>query len=183
MSPSALAGLVHTTLPATPSSVLLPAPPAAALATLLAALAIAAALSGGHGPLTWDEPIQRGVEARRTSGLNEFFLTVSRFGSTIPVLAIGTIAAAVTWRRCRAVGMAVLVATFSRLCSSSWSRPWSTATARLRAPAGRQRASFPSGHVMAAVALGADALVVSLYTRRKVFIWSPCPSPLPPPRR
>jgi hypothetical protein len=111
----ALAGRVHATLPATPASVLLPRrwllP---ALGALFAMLAIGAALSGGQVLLTWDVPIQQSVEAHRTSGLNEFFLTVSRFGSTIPVLVTGTIASLVTWRRCRAVSMAVLMATFSR---------------------------------------------------------------------
>ena len=175
VSPSALAGLVHTTLPATPSSVLLPRRRLLlALAALLAALAIAAALSGGQVLLTWDEPIQRGVEARRTSGLNELFLTVSRFGSTIPVLAIGATAAAVTWRRCRAVGMAVLVATFSRPLLEFTVK---TLVDRERPDFERLVAgngpSFPSGHVMAAVALwGLMPLVVSLYTRRKVIWWA-----------
>jgi len=175
VSPSALAGLVHATLPATPSSVLLPRRRLLlVMAALLAALATAAALSGGQVLLTWDEPIQRGIEARRTSGLNDFFLTISRFGSTIPVLAIGTIAAAVTWRRCRAVGTAVLVATFSR--------PLLEFT--VKALVDRERPdferlvagngpSFPSGHVMAAIALwGLMPLVVSLYTRRKAVWWA-----------
>jgi undecaprenyl-diphosphatase len=175
VSPSALSGLVHAALPATPSSVLLPRRRLLlVLAALLAALAAAAALSGGQVLLTWDEPIQRGVEARRTSGLNDFFLTVSRFGSTIPVLAIGTFAAAATWRRCRAVGTAVLVATFSR--------PLIEFTVKILVDRDRpdferlvagNGPSFPSGHVMAAVALwGLMPLVVSLYTRRKVVWWA-----------
>jgi undecaprenyl-diphosphatase len=175
VSPSALSGLVHAALPATPSSVLLPRRRLLlVMAALLAALAAAAALSGGQVLLTWDEPIQRGVEARRTSGLNDFFLTVSRFGSTIPVLAIGTFAAAATWRRCRAVGTAVLVATISR--------PLIEFTVKFLVDRDRpdferlvagNGPSFPAGHVMAAVALwGLMPLVVSLYTRRKVVWWA-----------
>jgi undecaprenyl-diphosphatase len=171
----ALAGHVHTTLPATPSSVLLSRPRLVlVLVAALAALAFAAAAWGGQVLLTWDEPIQRGVEARRTAALDEFFLTISRFGSTIPVLVLGTLASIVTWRRCRAVGMAVLVATFSR--------PLIEFT--VKALVDRDRPdferlvagngpSFPSGHVMAAVALwGLMPLVVSLYTRRRAIWWA-----------
>jgi len=85
-----------------------------ALGVLLGLLALAAAARGGEILLTWDEPIQHWVEAHRTSTLDTVFLTISRFGATIPVLVLGTAAAALTWRRCRAVGVALLVATFSR---------------------------------------------------------------------
>jgi undecaprenyl-diphosphatase len=172
----ALTGRVHATHPATPLwPLLLPRRRLLlALAAVLAVLAISAALSGGQVLLTWDEPIQRGVEARRTHGLNDLFLAVSRLGSTIPVLVLGTLASAVTWRRCRAVGTAILVATFSR--------PLLEFT--VKAIVDRDRPdferlvagngpSFPSGHVMAAVALwGLMPLVVSLYTRRRAIWWA-----------
>lgn len=171
----ALAGHVHAAPPVTPASVLLPRRRLIALlAVTFAVLAVSAALWGGEVLLTWDEPIQRGVEARRTSLLDDLFLTVSRFGSTIPVLALGTLAAAVTWRRCRAVGTAVLVATFSRPVLEftvkalvDRDRP---DFERLVAGNGP---SFPSGHVMAAVALwGLMPVVVSLYTRRRAVWWA-----------
>jgi undecaprenyl-diphosphatase len=171
----ALAGHVHATMPATPSSVLLSRPRLVlGLVALFAVLAFAAAAWGGQVLLTWDEPIQRGVEARRTSALDEMFLTVSRLGSTIPVLVLGTLASIVTWRRCRAVGMAVLVATFSR--------PLLEFTIKILVDRDRpdferlvagNGPSFPTGHVMAAVALwGLMPLVVSLYTRRRVVWWA-----------
>ena len=89
------------------------------------------------------------------------------------VLALGTVAAAFTWRRCRAVGVALLVATFSRPLLEagiklliSRDRPDFD---RLVTGTGY---SFPSGHVMAAVALwGLMPLVVSLYTRRRWLWW------------
>ena len=172
---AALAGHVHVTPPATPASVLLPRPwLMSALAALFVALALSAALWGGQVLLTWDEPIQRGVEARRTSGLDDLFLTISRFGSTIPVLALGTAATLATWRRCRAVGMAVLVATVSR--------PLLEFTVKILVDRDRpdlerlvagNGPSFPSGHVMAAVAVwGLMPLVVSLYTRRRAVWWA-----------
>jgi undecaprenyl-diphosphatase len=173
---AARAGHVHATHPATPLwPLLLPRRRVLlALAATLGLLAISAALSGGQVLLTWDEPIQRAIEARRTTGLNEVFLTISRLGSTIPVLVLGTLASVVTWRRCRAVGTAVLIATFSRPLLEFMvkaivdrDRP---DFERLVAGNGP---SFPSGHVMAAVALwGLMPLVVSLYTRRRAIWWA-----------
>jgi undecaprenyl-diphosphatase len=145
-----------------------------ALASLLGLLALAAAIRGGQLLLTWDEPIQKGVESSRTSTLDEFFLTISRLGSTVTVIALGVIASLATWRRCRAVSTVILVATFAR--------PVIEFT--VKALVGRDRPdferlvagngpSFPSGHVMAAVALwGLLPLVVSLYTNRRAIWWA-----------
>jgi undecaprenyl-diphosphatase len=168
-------GLVHAAPPATPRSVLMPRTwLVLALGLALAALATSAAVGGGSVLLTLDEPIQRAVESRRTSALNDVFLGISRLGSTVVVLAVGTAASIVTWRRCRAVSIAVLIATFSRPALEFV----------VKAVVGRDRPeferlvdgtgpSFPSGHVMAAVALwGLMPLVVSLYTRRRAIWWA-----------
>jgi undecaprenyl-diphosphatase len=173
---------VHATPPVSPSSILLVRRRLLiALGALLVAFAIAAAMNHGQILLTWDEPIQRGVEANRNSGLNRFFLTVSRLGSTIPVLTLGTLAAIATWRRCRAVSTVLLVATFARPALEfiikavvSRDRP---DFERLVAGNGP---SFPSGHVMAAIALwGLLPVVVSLYTRNRAVWWgSLCTSAL-----
>jgi undecaprenyl-diphosphatase len=145
-----------------------------ALGALLIALAMAAAMQSGQVLLTWDEPIQRAVESNRGSTVDQIFLSISLLGSTVPVLVLGSVASAVTWRRCRAVGTALLVATFSR--------PLLEFT--LKALVDRDRPdferlvagngpSFPSGHVMAAIALwGLMPLVVSLYTRRRAIWWA-----------
>src|SRR5687767_5505692 len=139
----------------TPASVLLPRRRlVAALALLFLALAGAAAFSGGQTLLTWDEPIQRAVESSRNADLDQFFLTVSRLGSTVIVLALGGVAALLTWRRCPAVAAALVAATLSRPALEFV----------LKLTVGRDRPdlermvdgtgySFPSGHVMAAVAL------------------------------
>ena len=106
---------VHTAPPVTPSSVLLRRRRLLiALGALLVALATAAALRNGQALLTWDVPIQQEVEANRTSALNDLFLAVSRLGSTVFVLIAGSLGAILTWRRCRAVATALLVATFAR---------------------------------------------------------------------
>jgi len=171
----ALAGHIHAELPATPSSVLLSRPRlVAGLFAAFVTLATGAALWGGELLLTWDEPIQRSVESRRTAFLDDLFLNISRLGSTIPVLVLGAVTAVVAWRRCRAVGTAVLVATVSR----------PVVEFTVKALVDRERPdferlvagngpSFPSGHVMAAVALwGLMPVVVSLYTHRRAVWWA-----------
>ena len=62
---------MHASPPCTPCSILLPRRYLMVLlGVLLAGLAVAAALKGGALLLLWDEPIQRGVEARRTTGMD-----------------------------------------------------------------------------------------------------------------
>jgi undecaprenyl-diphosphatase len=166
---------VHFDPPLTPASALLPRRRLMiALGVLLGVLAIAAAVANGQLLLTWDEPIQYRVESNRTSLLDEFFLAVSFLGSTITVLTLGTVATLLTWRRCRAVALAVAFATFSRPLIEFV----------LKATVGRDRPnlerlvngtgpSFPSGHVMAAVALwGLLPVIVALYTRRRALWWA-----------
>lgn len=166
---------VHLEPPLSPARVLLPRRwLLIALGVALGLLAVAAALRNGQILLTWDEPIQKGVEANRTGTLDTFFRTMSRFGSTIPVLVLGGLAALITWRRCSAVAMAIVAATLSR--------PLIEFT--LKVLVDRERPdfermvngtgpSFPSGHVLAAVALwGMLPLVVAVYTRRRWIWWA-----------
>ncbi len=173
---------VHASPPVSPASILLVRKRLIlALGALLVAFAIAAAMNHGQLLLTWDLPIQRGVQDHRTSGLTRFFLDVSRLGSTIPVLVLGTLAAAVTWRRCRAVSTVLFVATFARPVLEFTIK---SVVSRDRPDLGRLVAgngpSFPSGHVMAAIALwGLLPVVVSLYTRNRAVWWgSVCTSVL-----
>jgi undecaprenyl-diphosphatase len=172
--PRARAPYIHADLPATPSSALRAHPRllVAVFAAFLT-LAFAAAIARSQVLLTWDEPIARWVEAHRTAGLDGLFLTFSRLGSTVPVMLVGTVVGIAAWRRCRAVGVALIVATFSKPLVETV----------LKAAVDRDRPdfermvpgvgpSFPSGHVMAAMALwGMLPLIVSLYTRRRDVWW------------
>lgn len=166
---------VHIDPPLTPASFLLPRRRLLlVLGLLFLSLALAAAIANGQVLLTWDEPIQRTVEANRTAALDDFFRTISRFGSTIPVLVLGSVLTLVTWRRCPAVAVAVLVAMLSR--------PLLEFT--LKATVDRERPdfermvagngpSFPSGHPMASVALwGLLPVIVGLYTKRRDIWWA-----------
>jgi undecaprenyl-diphosphatase len=166
---------VHAVPPITPASLLLSRRRLAiGLGIILVSFAFAAALRNGQLLLTWDAPIQRHVEANRTALLDDFFLTISRLGSQMVVLTMGTLLAAVTWRRCRAVATALLVATFARPCIEFIIK---AVVDRDRPDLDRLVAgngpSFPSGHVMASIALwGLLPLVVSLYSRSRRVWWA-----------
>jgi undecaprenyl-diphosphatase len=143
------------------------------LGVLFISMAVAGWLNGGWLLLQWDAPIQHFVEGHRTVVADEIFRRLSFLASTVTVLVLGTVMAAVAWRRCRAVGVAVLLAMLSR--------PLLEFT--LKALVSRDRPdfqrmvdgtghSFPSGHVMAAVALwGLLPLVLTLYTRNRRVWW------------
>ena len=177
VGPRRVLGLVHVHVdpPLTPASFLLPRRRLLlGLGLLLLALALAAAIANGQVLLTWDEPIQRTVEAHRTPALDDFFRTMSRLGSTIPVLALGSLLTVVTWRRCPAVAVAVAVATISRpllefVLKAGVDRPRPDFE---RMVAGNGP-SFPSGHPMASVALwGLLPVIVGLYTQRRAIWWA-----------
>jgi undecaprenyl-diphosphatase len=145
-----------------------------AVGVLFAFFAIAAATASGWLLLRWDEPIQRWVESQRTDDLDAFFRQVSGLASTRDVLVLAPLLAVLAWPRCRAVAIAVAVAAIAR--------PLLEFT--LKEVVGRDRPnssrmvngvgfSFPSGHVMAAVALwGLVPVVVGLYTRRRAIWWA-----------
>ena len=169
------AAYVHADLPATPRSALRSHPRfLLAFVLVFLALAVSASVAGSQLLLTWDEPIQRWVEAHRTAGLDDLFRGFSRLGATVPVMVVGLAVGVLAWRRCPAVGAAVLVATFSKPLIETL----------LKVIVDRQRPdferlvpgvgpSFPSGHVMAAMALwGMVPLVASLYTRRRDVWWA-----------
>jgi len=171
----ARAPYVHADLPVTPSSALRSHPRLLlGLLFVFLALAVSASVAGSQLLLTWDEPVTRWVEAHRTAWLDDLFRTFSRLGSTVPVMVVGAAVGLAAWRRCRAVGIAVLVATFSKPLFETV----------LKVAVDRERPdfdrlvpgvgpSFPSGHVMAAMALwGMLPLVVSLYSRRRDVWWA-----------
>ena len=85
-----------------------------AIGVAFALLATGAAIHDGWLLLRWDLPIQRFVEAHRTADLTFLFRAVSRLGSTLVVFALSASLAVLTWRRCRAVSIAIAVAAIAR---------------------------------------------------------------------
>ena len=141
--------------------------PAAAI--LVSVLAVGAA----GGWLFWDQPVTNWMVEARTSGLSAFFRRVSFLGSTRVVVVVSLLAAALSWRRCPRLAVAILVIAVAR--------PLAEAT--LKELVGRERPSgdrlvpgrgysFPSGHPLAtAASWGMLPLVAALYTRRRAVWW------------
>ena len=139
-------------------------------ATVFVALALGAALN----VLVWDQAITRWVVDARTAWLDDLFRSISRLGSTKVVLAVSAIAAALSWKRCPRLAIAIIVIALAR----------PLAEFALKELIGRDRPagdrlvpgkgySFPSGHPLAtAASWGMLPLVVALYTRRRVLWWS-----------
>jgi len=166
---------LHARPPVTPASFFESRRPLLiAIGALFALLATAAAIRNAWLPLRWDLPIQRLVERNRTHDLDRLFLAVSRFGSTPVVFAGGALLAWLTWRRCRAVSIAIIVSTLTRPMVEFVVK---TIVGRDRPDLERlvngHGPSFPSGHVLAAIALyGLLPLVVGLFTRSRVLWWA-----------
>jgi undecaprenyl-diphosphatase len=145
-----------------------------AIGALFAGLAIAAIAASSRLLLTWDEPITRFLVAHRTPTLDTFFRTVSKLASTSTILVLGPLLVLVTWRRCRAVALAIAAATLLRPLLE-WTLK--ELVDRPRPDLGRLvngvGPSFPSGHVMAAVALwGLLPIVVGLFTTNRRIWWA-----------
>jgi undecaprenyl-diphosphatase len=147
---------------------------AGALALLLFTLAFAARADGGWLLLHWDEPVQRMVEDARTSGATAVVKRISFLGSTVAVLTLGAVLAAISWIRCRSVAIVVLVATLARpLLEFTIKALVDRDRPDLERLVNGTGPSFPSGHVMAAAALyGLVPLVVTLYTRNRRIWWA-----------
>lgn len=168
------AACLHCDPPLTPAGVFAGRRPLlAGLGVLFVALALAALVAAGALLLTWDEPIQRFVESNRTELADTIFRRISFLGSTKTVLVLGTVLTIVAWRRCRAVGLVVLAAMLSRpLLEFTLKGLVDRERPDLERLVAGNGPSFPSGHVMAAVALwGLVPLVVALYTRDRRVWW------------
>jgi undecaprenyl-diphosphatase len=132
------------------------------------------ALGALFDTLPWDRPITAAAVESRTAWFDRVVLRISWFGSTPVVVTVSLVAAAVAWRRCPRLALAILVIALARPLAEwtlkelvSRDRP---AGDRLVAGTGH---SFPSGHPMATVASwGVLPLVVALYTRRRLIWWS-----------
>lgn len=138
-----------------------------------ASVFVVLALGAASGYLPWDAPITNWVVDARVPVVDLIFLKVSFLGSTKVVLAVAAIAAAVSWRRCPRLAIAIVVIALARPLAE-WGlkeligreRPVGDRLVRGKGP------SFPSGHPLATVASwGSLPFVVALYTRRRLVWW------------
>ena len=146
----------------------------AAVGALFAFLAVAAVAASSWLLLHWDEPIQRWVESSRNPSLDRFFSEVSGLANTSAVLVLGPLFVALAWPRCRAVAIAIAVATVARpLLEFTLKEVVSRDRPDYSRMVDGTGFSFPSGHVMAAVALwGLLPILVGLYSRSRVLWWA-----------
>lgn len=169
-----LPGGLHGHPPLTPAGVLLkfrlviPV-----LGGVFVTLAILAALNDGAPLRTWDAPIQRWVRDQRNGILDPVFRTVSQLGGlNVVVIGLATLLL-LLYRRCHSLAYVLLTAVLARpalewVLKAAIDRPRPDID-RLVPGMG---ASFPSGHVMAAIALwGLVPPVVALLTRRRFWWW------------
>ena len=166
-------GGLHGHPPLTPAGVLLSLPFVAPCLLLgFVALAVGASVSDGSTLLNWDGPVERAVDSSRTGWLVTVMKAVSQLGGTRFVVVGLAVLLLLLWRRCHSLALVLLVAVLARPVVE-WSlkslvdRP----RPQLNPMVGTAGQSFPSGHVMAAVALwGLLPPVVALFTHRR-FLW------------
>lgn len=164
--------LHHDDLP-TPSSTLLTRPRLlAGMVLTFLTLGVLAMVANGVVLRLWDEPITHAVSSFRNVVLDQVFLTFSRLGSTVVVLSVGVVCAAVAYRRCHAVAAAFLFATVSRpLVEFAIKALVDRDRPDFDQMVTGQGPSFPSGHAFVSVALwGLLPLLVALYTQRR-WLW------------
>jgi undecaprenyl-diphosphatase len=145
-----------------------------AIVGVIVFLGLGAAWQSGALLRTWDVPFQRAVEGARTQWLTDAMHAITSLGGHVAVVAGMLILVALVRRRCHVLAWAIVIATLAR--------PVLEFT--LKALADRPRPdlerlvpgngpSFPSGHVLAAIALyGLLPPVVALLTRKRWLWWT-----------
>jgi undecaprenyl-diphosphatase len=165
---------LHREPPLTPAGVLLRHPwTVPAIVVLFVAMAFAAAIANGALLRVWDEPIRSFISGHRVDWLDTFFLHVTRLGSWQVVVIGLVVLLGLAWRVCAPMAGLLIIATLARPVFE-----WLTKSGvgRVRPSEGALVSSggpsFPSGHVLAAIALwGLVPPVVALLTNRRALWW------------
>ncbi len=141
--------------------------------SIVLALAALAAYDGGRILDTVDEPVAEWIADQRTETWTDVFNSISRLGDNIVVFSIGAVLAAITWRRCRYLAIAFIVAAAFRPALEFVLKAVIDRERPDIAPLGEFAGpSHPSGHPMAAAALfGLVPAFVALHTRRAWLWW------------
>lgn len=138
-------------------------------------LAIAATVDDGSMLRRWDEPVSRFLMELRSPGLNGIVKALSTLGGLTVVALLLVVLLLLVWHECRALALVLLAASVARPLLE-WTlkelvdrpRPEISQLVPGNGP------SFPTGHVMAAVAIwGLLPPVVALVSgRRSAWWWS-----------
>jgi len=176
MATGATSPSLHHEPPLTPAGVLLrwrwPVP---ALVAAFVALAVAAGVDGGRPLGGIDEPVTRTLIDLRSGPVDGVVKTVSALGGLTVAAAVLVLLLLLVWHECRALAWTLLAASAARP-ALEWAlkelidrpRPDIDRLVPGNGP------SFPSGHVMAAIAIwGLVPPVVALVSgRHKAWWWS-----------
>jgi len=176
MATGATSPSLHHVPPLTPAGVLLrwrwPVP---ALVAAFVALAVAAGVDGSRPLVGIDEPVTRALIDLRSGPLDGVVKTVSALGGLTVAAAVLVLLLLLVWHECRALAWTLLAASAARP-ALEWAlkelvdrpRPDIDRLVPGNGP------SFPSGHVMAAIAIwGLVPPVVALVSgRHRAWWWS-----------
>lgn len=136
-------------------------------------LAIAATVDDGSMLRRWDEPVSRFLTDLRSPGLNGIVKALSTLGGLTVVALLLVLLLLLVWHECRALALVLLAASVARPLLE-WTlkelvdrpRPEISQLVPGNGP------SFPTGHVMAAVAIwGLLPPVVALVSGRRSAWW------------
>lgn len=166
--------LFHRVPPVTPRS-FLAGRPIVLVVTIVAVLllAILAKVNGGAVLLNIDEPVARWIAANRTPALTQFFNSVSHLGDNIVVFILAAITAAIVWRRCRILAIAIIGAVLLRPPTEFVLKAVIDRTRPDIEPLGHFAGpSHPSGHPLAATSFwGMLPAAVAAYRIPKAVWW------------
>lgn len=135
-------------------------------------LAFVAHYDDGSIARTWDEPVTRWLQSQHRSWLNGTVEEISALGGLVIVVLVAALLVLLVWHECRALALTLVAAGVIRPLLE-----WT-----LKELVGRERPdiarlvpgngpSFPSGHVMAAVAIwGLLPPVLALISGQR-FVW------------
>ena len=160
---------LHHDPPLTPAGVLLGRRwPVPVLLIAFGALAVVAGVDDGRLLATLDEPVTRTLIDWRSGPLDGVVKTISALGGLTVVTAVLVVVLLVVWHECRALAWTLLAASAARP-ALEWALK--ELVGRDRPDLGRlvpgNGPSFPSGHVMAAIAIwGLLPPVVALVSGR-----------------
>lgn len=136
-------------------------------------LAIGARIDEGSFLLAWDEPVTRALMDLRSPGLDGVVKALSSLGGLTVVALVLVLLLLLVWHECRSLALVLLAASVARPLLE-WALK--AMVDRSRPDLGRLVAgngpSFPSGHVMAAIAIwGLLPPVVALVSGRRSAWW------------
>ncbi|HUR18403.1 MAG TPA: phosphatase PAP2 family protein [Acidimicrobiales bacterium] len=143
------------------------------LALVFVFLSIAAAVDDGSMLRTWDEPVSRFLMDHRSPGLDGIVKAFSSLGGITVVSLVLVLLLLLVWQECRSLALVLLAASLARPLLE-----WGLKALidRPRPDLGRivpgNGPSFPTGHVMAAIAIwGLLPPVVAVVSGKRAAWW------------